>query len=329
MRRTSVFKLALFIPSLVFGACSPPAASKSADQKLVIPFGPFDVAPGKEVQLCRTMKLDNTDPVAINRLNVSMSTGSHHFILFRARTPDIVYPDQIFPCFGTVNFDEWDFMMDVNKKGGYDWQLEPGQAFVMGPHQQIMVQSHYVNATSVQTPEGGMTNLEMTLTPLAEVKHELKGMFTVNTRINIPPHAAEYTTTKSCSPSHPISIVAMTGHFHARGTRFGVDLMDLGDPVLRDTIDPDRVQETMYESLSWDSPLFAIFPTPKRVISDGVNSLRFSCTFSNDDPTSITYDSWIGFGGHADTQEHCNLFFQYYDDGIGGPVTCSEGVGGW
>ena len=35
-------------------------------------------------------------------------------------------------------------------------------------------------------------------------------------------------------------------------------------------------------------------------------------------------------GGHADVQEHCNLFFQYYiNDEAQGPLGCEEGSGGW
>ena len=279
-----------------------------------IAFGPFDVAAGKEVQLCRTVKLSNTEQLGANRLNVKLNTGSHHFILFKARDNQS-FPDQTFPCWGTVNFEDWEFLMDVNKTGGYDWQLPDGQGFVLEPHQQIMIQSHYVNATTVQTPAGGLAYLNIHEVPRSHVVHELHGMFTVNTRLAIPPRQA-YSSDRNCSFSRGVYIVAMTGHFHARGTLFEVNkenatLGNMGE---------------IYHSESWDSPVFKIFQDPLLVNGGGEEGVHFACSYYNDT------DQQIGFGGHADVQEHCNLFFQYYNLQEGtqeAPLTCAEGSGGW
>lgn len=280
-----------------------------------IQFGPFDVNPGVEVQLCRTMKLDNDDPMAVNRLEVLMNTGSHHLIVFRS---EMDFPDQIFPCWGTVNFDEWSFVLDVNRTGGYDWKLGDGQAFVMKPHQQIMIQSHFVNATTVQTPEGALSFVNMYATK-EPVIHELKGMFTVNSRIAIPPHAG-YKTTRRCRFSRSARIVAMTGHFHARGTEFNVNMFQDPETGLDDAQEFNMGQ--IYQSTNWDEPPFELFTPP---ITIGIpQGLRFDCSFQNDT------DTLIGFGGHADVQEHCNLFFQYYDTlPDQEPLICLEGSGGW
>jgi hypothetical protein len=307
--------------ALTVGACSaahpnpgfvPPAPPTYGEQ---IPFGPFDVAPGGEVQLCRTLKLSNDEPMAVNRLEVIMNEGSHHLIVFRSYKD---FPDEIFPCWGTVNFDDWDFVMDVNRSGGYDWKLAPGQAFVMKPHQQIMIQSHYVNATTVQSPDGARNyvNLHATHDPVA---HELRGMFTVNSRLNIPPQSY-WSTTRRCRFSRDAQIVAMTGHFHARGLEFTVNKFQ--DPETGDITTPEFDMGRIYTSDSWNAPNFQVFDPPQLVsIPQG---LRFDCSYYNDS------DNWIGFGGHADVQEHCNLFFQYYDTLPGQqPLRCAEGSGGW
>ena len=289
---------------------APPAPARGYQ----VAFGPFNVAEGQEVQLCRTLKLPNDVPVAVDRLELTMKAGSHHFIIFRS---EMDYPDQVFPCWGTVNFDEWDFVMDVNRTGGYDWRLKDGQAMIFKPHQQIMVQSHYVNAKTVRS-NGGMAylNLYETARP---VVHPLHGMFTVNTRIHIPPQS-KYTTSKKCTPSRDVRIVAMTGHFHARGTLFTVDTMANGDQF-----GPDELIAPIYYSDSWDAPVFQIYDPPQ-LVDGGIHALSFRCSYDN--PTDTT----IGFGGHADVQEHCNLFFQYYEDvepSYGNPLRCVEGSGGW
>lgn len=327
---------------LAVGACSnPPSPVDTGPAPLLEPpepgkgyqvnFGPFDVTKRTEVQLCRTLKLPNDQPIAVDRLQVKMSTGSHHFILFRSEKD---FPDNVFPCWGTVNFDDFDFMLDVNASGGYDWKLEdsPGdvQGFVLRPHQQIMIQSHYVNGSSVETPDGGMSSLNLYTRPASELTHEVRGLFTVNTKIAIPPHSTYATPPKKCTPSADIQIVAMTGHFHARGRVFSVDHMALGDAYNNL---PDTVEAPLYQSQSWDSPPFKIFTGAESqyaVIGYGTQAVQFQCTYDNTDPNGNTYDMTVGFGGHADVQEHCNLFLQYYRlDGKNEPVYCTEGSGGW
>jgi hypothetical protein len=291
----------------------PTFPAPAVGQQLMI--GPFDVP--TEIQLCRTVKLDNDEPVAVNRIQVVMAQGSHHFILFRSRED---FPDQVFNCWGTVNFDDWEFLMDVNKAGGADWTLDEGQAFVMRPHQQIMMQSHFLNAVggSVQSPNGGYAFANLYEVPLAKVQHPLYGQFTVDTRINIPPQAY-YTTNRTCTFTTSVSLVAMTGHFHARGLEFAVSRTY--DGTLMDQI---------YDSTSWDSPVFELFHPARELIGfdEGVN---FSCSYFN-----YTNDP-IGWGGHAEVQEHCNLFFQFYysypeeapDGAKPNPLRCREGSGGW
>ena len=291
-------------PQPVVQKLAPPENGKQ------VMFGPFNVAGGKEVQLCRTMKLDNEEPVGIDRINVLLNQGSHHFILFRS---DKDYPDQVFPCWGTVNFEEWDFMMDVNRTGGYDWKLPEGQGFVFKPHQQIMVQSHYVNATTVQSPDGGVAYMNLHYTAPENIQHELHGLFTVNTRLSIPPRS-NYSSSRLCTFSRTAQVVAMTGHFHARGKEFSVNLENEGTDMGR-----------MYFSDNWDAPVFQIYSPPK-LMNANVEGLRFTCTYYNET------DQYISFGGRADVQEHCNLFLQYYnyeEKPGAAPLSCLQGSGGW
>jgi hypothetical protein len=298
-----------------------------------IDFGPFavpspsdtppdpGVVPG-EVQLCRTLKLPNDQPLAIDRIQVAMNLGSHHFILFRS-TQD--FPDQIFPCWGTVNFDDWEFVVDVNRAGGNDWQLTKGQAFVFQPHQQVMIQAHFVNAQTVQSPLGGKVTANLYATDASQVEHQLHGLFTVNTAINIPPGQTYTTPTRKCTFSNTAYITSMTGHFHKRGTLFNVHQFGKGATISnRDgKTMPDIDYGQIYESQSWDAPPFQVFDPPLELAANR-EGVMFDCSYLND--TDMT----IGWGGHADTQEHCNLFFQYYDTVDDGPLlTCTEGQGGW
>src|SRR5262249_9889736 len=150
---------------------------------------------------------------------------------------------------------------------------------------------------------GGLVYANLATTPLASVEHELHGVFAVDTRIAIPPHTPPmgYETDRRCSFSDDATIVAMTGHYHQRGDQFTVDWV--GDRQGAET-----AYEQIYLQNSWDSPTFTVFPmSPKPMtIYAGFQGLRFHCWFHNDS------DITIGFGGHAEVQEHCNLFFQYF-----------------
>jgi hypothetical protein len=292
-------------------------------------FGPFDVNPGGEIQLCKTFKMDNDAPMAVNRINVVMNTGSHHFIIFRSKKS---FDDQTFLCWGTVNFDDWEFVIDVNAVGGKDWQLQPGQGFIFDHKQQIMIQSHFVNASVVKSPQGGMVYANLYQTDVANVAHELHGKFTVDTNLALPPMTT-FESYRDCTFNRGAKVVAMTGHFHQRGTEFRVQ--EITDPqtgqfppemILRDQI---YCSGAGYGDLpacaqggSWDSPIFQEFIPPKFI--DAGEGVRFTCDYFNETMNTI------GFGGHADVQEHCNLFFQYYDELPGQqPLDCAQGTGGW
>jgi len=294
---------------LVFGPFAVPRVGTQLDDGTI--------ATG-EVQLCWTRKLPNDAPMAIDQIDVKMNLGSHHFILFRSEKD---FPDAVFPCWGVINFDDWQFMFDTNRAGGLaePWKLGPGQAFVLAPHQQVMMQAHFVNATTVQTPLAGLVyaNLYASSDP---VQHEIQGMFTVNTRLEIPPHTPfmGYSSGRTCTFNQNATLVAMTGHFHARGDLFSVHRVSQLGATSYDFGE-------IYRSPSWDAPTFEVFGDNPPLNIAAPEGLYFRCYYHNDS------DQTIGFGGHADVQEHCNLFFQYYKDdpAYPQPLRCMEGPGGW
>lgn len=297
-----------------------------------VTFGPFAV-PSGDVQLCRTLKLDNEQPVAVNRFDLKMLPGSHHFILFRGQQkPDgsyIEYPDQVFDCKGTINFDEWDFVFDVNQAGGTDFSFDNGEAVIFPPHAQLLVQAHFLNASAVKAPQGGYDVLNMYKTDLSKVVHPIHGQFTVDTHVAIPPRSTDWMTSRQCSFSRSVHVVSMTGHFHNQGTMFAVDYMDTNaTPIEEVYCSGEKCPDANGQAYNWDHPLFKYFNPPLIVngtIDGASQGLHFTCMYDN--PSDRT----IYFGGLAETQEHCNLFFQYYyaDESKPGELKCAEGSGGW
>jgi hypothetical protein len=307
--------LKLFLVT-VWAACFGCEAPASRASQLLAPpksgvqleMGPFQVPSGTEQQLCRTFKLPNDQPIAANHFEQRHTLGSHHMILFA--TDDDV-PEQVFVCWGTVNFDQWHFVVDFQQKEMTDWQLPDGHAIILKPHQQVMIQAHYVNATTVQTPEDAFAVLNIDTIPMNQVKHKVGSMFTVNTNIDIPPHSS-FTNHRQCVFNNPVELVAMTGHFHARGQTFDVWPLDFASQPMSNMI---------YQNTNWDNANFQTWNPPLSTPF----GLEFSCTYFNDT------DNEIVWGAHADVQEHCNLFFHYTMVSAGAEpnLQCQNGSGGW
>ena len=303
------------------------------EQGYQIVMGPFQVPPGEEVQLCQTMKLPNTEPIAVNRFSARKFSGSHHTIMF---TSDVDYPDRVFPCWGTINFDDWKFIFDTQEED-LDWQLPDGKAFIMKPHQQVLIQAHYQNATVTESPEGGAValNLHTTVLPPSDDKTApVYGMFTVNRRVELPPRQVTGPFSRLCVFNRDASLNALYGHFHSRGRRFTIEHLGVEETseIAADEFRYNFGQ--IYESTSWDKPPFVSSPS-EQLPGDGKNgylvgageAIRFSCWYENNT------DDWIVFGSHALVNEHCNLFFNYSiapsDQNDHLEFECVNGNGGW
>jgi hypothetical protein len=320
----------LFALTIVVGGCvgdnfvgttidplapAPPAAGYQ------LTVGPFDVPGGTEVQICRTMKLPNTMPIRINRFQVVTKSGTHHTNLF---VSDQSYPDQVFPCWNALS-DDWQLLTASSQSGAFDWTL-PDAAFDLKPHQQVLILSHYVNATTVQTPNGGMVWMNLYTTP-DQTLASAHATTLVDIDILIPPYSP-YITSKTCVLGGPVDVFGLYGHFHSRGKLFTVDHLTKDGSVL----------DTLYKNDNWSSPPLVLFPGPT-LFGDGVHGLRidreeqlrFTCSYDNQTANAIPY------GPHADTQEHCNLVVYYSrpDNPLGGSAAdpqslCGLGGGtGW
>ena len=337
--RTTLLALLLLGGSVVTGCNSPDlTAAPGVEDNSLLPapkpgegyqleMGPFSVPRGSEVQICRTFKLPNDEPMAFNRFKEIHNTGSHHVILFRriaTNKPENQVDDQVFPCWGVINFDEWEFVIDSQQKNDSDNNLPDGVGMVFEPHHQMMIQAHFLNAAAdiskVTTPLDGHSWINMYKMPMENVRSRAAGKFTVNARVFLPARTSNLTFTRDCLFSNPASVFAMTGHFHERGKEFRVDALDADyNPT-----------EMMYRGTDWNDQPLTHFQTPMPFLGDlsgGPPGIRFSCTYDNDTDKDIVW------GGNASTQEHCNLFFWYFDPTIPSTqnpdLTCLSGSGGW
>ncbi len=257
----------------------------------------FSVPAGTEVQRCYWMKLPSDVDLDVVRIQIKYLPGSHHMNLFQT-SQDV--PDSEADCFGPVSFSSptnpngYDLVAGSQSKD-LDWQLPPGIAFKIKAHRQLMIQAHYVNATSQQTPLGvGSVRINLDSEPdPSKITAHMGTMFANNMNINIPPHESRSFSTV-CDVPQAVSFVAMTGHFHSRGKTFSVNAAPDGkDPT-----------DECYRSQDWSEPPFTVLPEPLSVPAGG--GLYYTCDYVNNTDIDLT------FGPHVETQEHCNLFAYFY-----------------
>ncbi len=260
----------------------------------------FSVPPGKERQWCYYFKLPSDVDLDVVRFQIRFLAGSHHMNLFQT---DKEVPDHDEDCFAKMPFTSVENPSGVDLVVGsqsesLDWKLPPGVAFKLKAHRQLILQTHYVNAATQQTPSGFgkvLINLDHGARSRAKVKitAHMGTMFANNVNIHIPPLSSRSFST-TCGLSKPVKLAALTGHFHSRGKVFSVNLAPNGaDPT-----------EEIYRSRAWDEPPFRILSEPRDIPAGG--GLYYTCDFEN------KTDLDVKFGPRVDTDEHCNLFAYFY-----------------
>jgi hypothetical protein len=257
----------------------------------------FPVPPGAERQWCYYFKLPSDVDLDVIRFQIRYLAGSHHMNLFQTEKE---VPDHDEDC-----FDKMPFTSDQNPHGvdlvvgsqseDLDWTLPPGIAFRLKAHRQLVLQTHYVNAGTQQTPSGtGQVKINLYTEPdPSKIQGHMGTMFANNVNIHIPPRESRSFST-TCGLPTAVKVAAVTGHFHSRGKVFSVNLAPNGaDPT-----------EEIYRSRAWDEPPFKVLAQPIDLPASG--GLFYTCDYQN------RSDLDIKFGPHVNTDEHCNLFAYFY-----------------
>jgi hypothetical protein len=278
----------------------------------------FSVDPGKEVQQCFFFQVPGTEESLVNHIEIAQTTGTHHMNIFRVRTRvnlDPAVANQVIDgeCWKPANWKDWPLVINSQNDGHVDVRLPEGVAHAFQPGEWIMLQTHYVNATTQKTPGQGRVLVNFNRMPKGQLAFRLGTAFATNQNIKICPGDVGKTFETTCSfARQPVTIFAANGHFHSRGRRFTMSVFDpAGDQL------PD-----FYENLDWAEPLY------ERGLAVGApagGGIRYKCEFDFG-PTSNCGDPNNGccytFGGMVEYQEHCNAFVYYYPANDSTDVNC-------
>ena len=255
-----------------------------------IPVGPVSVPRGTELTECTYFKFPSKRDMAVNRVKIKVSGGSHHVHLYRAADPTLNKPDSAELCNFALDFSVWQLVL-ATQELLLDWKLPPGVVFHFRAGEQVAAQTHFVDNGLLQTPTGqGWALFNLYSIPKRKVRSYAGAFFGQDRDVVVPPHATSTATTRCVFPK-PVKLLALTGHYHYRGVEFTAGSWD------------GTSGEQLYDQHGYLDPPFLRYSA---LTAPTVSGLQWQCTYDN--PTDQTFT----FGPFTDNNEHCNLFAFYY-----------------
>lgn len=263
--------------------------------------GPFDIQPNFEREFFYYLPLNNNEEIYINRVEIIMRPGSHHFIAYRFNpdTPGYLKPQP-------------NVIRDIRANDGRyiisNLMATPFHTFVVGTQWPILnyhlpqgvalklprnigldLNPHYVNRTDEITQGEIYVNLHFA--EPEEVIHEANILNLSNFDIELPPNQVT-TLTKTFTFLETSHIFQLFSHAHEHMTEFKVEIV--GGP---------RDGELVYISYDWEHPPILEYDPPL-VIEEG-QGLKLITTYNN------WTDRTLKFGLRSD-DEMMILFGSYY-----------------
>ena len=306
----AVFSSALLL-SLVL-ASTPSAAHEKHRLKMAKPgkgmqimVGPIAVPSGSEITECTYLKMPGKRDMAVNRVKIKVRGGSHHIHLYRPHDPTMIVPDGHETCDFALNFDVWQLIL-ASQNTLLNWKLPPGIAFHFRAGEQLLAQTHFVDNGLLATPDDGWAGFNLYSIPKSKVTSYAGAFFGQDRDVVVPAHSTASATTKCLFPK-PVKMLAITGHYHVRGTSFTASSWD------------GTSGTELYRFNGYSEPTFTRY-APDQIPE--VQGLQWTCTFDN--PT----DTDFKFGPFTDRNEHCNMFAFYYPtEGTNEFLTCVQKEG--
>ncbi|WP_394991403.1 hypothetical protein [Emticicia sp.] len=257
----------------------------------------FDVAPNFEREFFTRKPLGNTETVYVNRVQISMRPGSHHFILYGFRDQknlaplsqvrDLRNPDGTYNLvtFSQMNNHVFNF---GGSEANLDYTFPTGTAVEVPANTTFDMNSHYYNKSTKPLP--GEVNINLFTTKKENVKNILKVIDFGNQNLTIP---ANKTTviTKDFTFDKNVKIVTLFSHTHKLGEKF--EILIKGGA---------RNGELIYTSTNWEHPEKTDFPT--YISLKKGEGLTSRITYNNFTNKTVTFG--------LTTEDEMGIIFGYY-----------------
>lgn len=295
----------------------------------------FEVAAGEELQDCYFFQVPaQPDGVLwVDRLQLALNPGSHHMNVFRVKTLQQLRPEDGAPvdlgavqgtvikageCWRSSNWADWPLVANSQQSSidqqVLEWPLPAGVATRFEPGETLMLQIHYVNAATQDTPYLGRGGINLHRSTDGDTQ-ELGTLFATQQNIRICASNPRPTYGGACGmPDGLHTVAAANGHFHSRGRRFSIFAWD----GISTTRPPDS--DRFYQSDDWAEP---DMETNLSVALPQGGGVYWTCDYQwtepaegcdvlNDLDPQHANDCCYTFGPKVETSEHCNVFLYYW-----------------
>lgn len=290
--------LAVAVAVLSSFSCGGP---KARDLRVEIPAaekGMYDlvtteqiIEPGEEKMFCTDFVYHGED-VAMWKVDARQGKFGHHVILLGSKKPK--------PEGTTYDCTDISTMKDFEPFAIMD--LPEGSGTPLPANKPLVIQMHYVNTST--EPILVRDVIRIGIKPQSEITRWVAPFGLNSGNFEVPPRAAEFTTTFDCTVKQDADLLLLGGHMHENGmkmfTQLGTDVNNLVTKYQVDAWKPD------YR----DAPPVELFmSTPIKVKAGMI--LRTSCTWTNSSDKTLTFphEMCASFGLLAGTKDSwvCNI----------------------
>jgi hypothetical protein len=261
------------------------------------------IQPGQEIERCKFFQVPATG-LNVNSAVVRYLTGSHHVLLYRTSYTSVPTATRD----GKAPAIDENGVFDCAEGAAADWEVNgvvagtqsskaknaatfpPGVAAKLAPGTVLVINTHYLNASSSPL----VADVRINLYTLADkdVKEEGGFLFFYNPFIRVPARGTASSRMR-CTLPEDITLVSGQSHMHRRGVGYIANLVDPADGSLA----------PLYESHDWENVPISEW-SPGLALSKGV-SIDYTCQYQNSE------DRQIAQGGTT-KDEMCMFLGNYY-----------------
>jgi hypothetical protein len=260
-------------PTVMRPAGFNPPAPEAGETEFDSPIIPA-IAPGTDTTLCSYLDTRITDQTDVVHFRVLQSTTGHHAILYAAKqTRDV----------GTHVCTDDDM---VNSRfiaaGGSESiamiAIPDGLAFRIPANTQLMMQTHWINAT--QNTVDGQAVALVTMKPTDPSRQVLDLFNIVNTNFTIPA-GQTVTSSSTCAIKQDLQLMTITGHEHEFGSHVSIE-------------QTDGAQTTMLWNHDWQpsyqsAPPFQIYGVVQPLVLKAGQQVQVTCTWNNPGAVDLAF----------------------------------------
>ncbi len=281
------------IPEGEFEPLDPPA------QGIQLHLGPFDVASDFEREFFYYQPLDNSEELYVNKVEITMKAGSHHFILydypFGAEPEPETFRD-LRDVNGNYIQSTVESMVLQRFVFGTQWRImdydfPTGVALEIPANWSLDLNSHYVNKASEE--KDGEVYINLHTVNKSEVTKVAKNLFLNNLEIQLP--AGKITTIKKPYIfSDNRSIFLLSSHAHQFMTEFKIYILG-----------GERDGELVFYTQDWEHPPLLEFDPPLELSAN--QGLMAEATYNNTTARNLSF-------GFLSEDEMMIIFGAYYTE---------------